>query len=240
MSNQTLPHNMNSTTLTNIKNNNMQTKRITLRLFSLVLAIATLAFSTTSFAQSEKFTEAMQKNLAMMDSAKTSADLVAVSRSFERIGDAEKTQWLPYYYAGLALARVGWMDQQVDKDKNAEQIKALCDKAESVQKNAEIYVLRNMAATQQMLVNPQERWQTFGPQASGALQQGMELDPNNPRLYYLRGMSLFNTPEQFGGGKSKAKPVLEKAVALFKSEQPKPLYPHWGQQQAEEALAQCN
>ena len=67
----------------------------------------------------------------------------------------------------------------------------------------------------------------------------MELNPNNPRLYYLQGMSLFNTPEQFGGGKDKAKPVFEKAVELYKAEQPKPLYPHWGQQQAEDMLAKC-
>jgi hypothetical protein len=32
---------------------------------------------------------------------------------------------------------------------------------------------------------------------------------------------------------------LEKAVELFKADQPKPLYPRWGQKQAEDMLAQC-
>jgi hypothetical protein len=208
-------------------------------LYGLISGATLLLLSAKAFSQSDKFTQAMQKNLALMDSAKTTADFIAVSSAFERIGDAEKTQWLPYYYAGLALASSGWADQKVDKDKNAEQIKALCDKAEAIQKNSEIYVLRNMAATQQMLVDPQQRWQTYGTEASAALQQGMQLDANNPRLYYLQGMSLFNTPEQFGGGKAKAKPVLEKAVTLFKAEEAKPLYPHWGKKQAEEALAKC-
>jgi len=67
----------------------------------------------------------------------------------------------------------------------------------------------------------------------------MTLNANNPRLYYLQGMSLFNTPEQFGGGKAKAKPVLEKAVALFKAEQVKPLHPNWGDKEAINSLAQC-
>jgi hypothetical protein len=67
----------------------------------------------------------------------------------------------------------------------------------------------------------------------------MALDPNNPRLYYLQAMSLFNTPAQFGGGKDKAKPVFEKSVALFKAAQAKPLYPSWGRPQAENMLAQC-
>jgi hypothetical protein len=96
-----------------------------------------------------------------------------------------------------------------------------------------------MAASQQMMVDPQSRWATYGQEAAAQLKHGMELNPNNPRLYYLQGMSIFGTPEQFGGGKSKAKPIFEKAVALFKEEQPKPLFPRWGQKQAEDMLAQC-
>jgi len=49
---------------------------------------------------------------------------------------------------------------------------------------------------------------------------------------------VFNTPEQFGGGKEKAKPMLEKALSLFNAENPKPLYPRWGKKQVEDMLAQ--
>ena len=179
-----------------------------------------------------------------MGSAKAPADYVAVSAAFERIGDAEKTQWVPYYYAGLSLSSFGWMDEPIDKDANAEKIKTFCNKAEAVAPDnaakAEIEALRNMAATQQMMVDPQTRWQTSGAEAGAALQKGMALDANNPRLYYLQGMSLFGTPVQFGGGKDKAKPLFEKAVALFKAAQPKPLYPNWGKEQAEAQLALCN
>jgi hypothetical protein len=87
-----------------------------------------------------------------MDSAKTVMDWQNTAAMFERIGDAEKTQWLPYYYAGLAYSTIGWMDPKGDADANADKIKALCDKAEAIEKNAELYSLRNMAATQQMIV----------------------------------------------------------------------------------------
>jgi hypothetical protein len=190
-------------------------------------------------AQSDKYDAAMKKNLSMFDSAKTTADYQALAAAFERIGDAEKTQWLPYYYAGLALTTAGWQDSKLDKEANAERVNALCDKAESIEKSSEICEIRNMAATQQMMIDPQTRWATYGKQASEALQMGMKINPNNPRLYYLQGMSVFNTPASFGGGKDKAKPIFEKAVELFKAEQPKPLYPHWGQKQAEDMLAQC-
>src|ERR1700680_1041256 len=101
----------------------------------------------TTQAQSDKYVTAMQKTLVMFDSAKTTADFQTVSNTFERIGDAEKTQWLPYYYAGLALTTSGWNDAKLDKDANSTRVDALCDKAESIEKNAEIYSLRNMAAT---------------------------------------------------------------------------------------------
>ena len=199
--------------------------------------------SAAAMAQSDKFTQAMQKNIAKFDSAKTTADYQALAASFERIGDAEKTQWLPYYYAGLALTNAGWAGAALDKDENAEKVKALCDKADALATDnadkAEILSIRNMAATQQMMVDPQSRWMSYGKEASGDLQKAMTLNPDNPRLYYLQGMSIFGTPEQFGGGKEKAKPIFEKAVALYKTEQPKPLYPHWGQKQAENKLAEC-
>lgn len=194
-------------------------------------------------AQSDKYTSAMQKNLDMFDSAKTTADFQSMAAAFERIGDAEKTQWLPYYYAGLALTMPGWTDTKLDKDANAERIKSLCDKADALTQDnadkAEILSIRNMAATQQMIVDPPTRWSTYGQEASGYLNKAKQLNPNNPRLFYLEGAGIFGTPEQFGGGKEKAKPVLQKAVELFKADQPKPLYPRWGQKQAEDMLSQC-
>ncbi len=203
-----------------------------------ILSIAMLV-SVAAFSQSDKYAAAMQKNLAMLDSSKTASDYNTASAAFERVGDAEKTQWLPYYWAALSKIRIGWVDNTVDKDKLAEETKTIIAKGEAINSNSEFFALRDMAAVQQMMVNPQERWQTYGTEAATALQKGMAMDPNNPRLYYLQGMSVFNTPEQFGGGKDKAKPIFQKAVDLYKTEEKKPLYPTWGAEKADEMLAQC-
>jgi hypothetical protein len=203
-------------------------------IFSFILFITVAAQ-----AQSDKYAATMQKDIALLDSSKTTLDYENASNAFVRVGDAEKTQWLPYYYAALAETRIGWIDKNVDKDQLAEKIKALVAKAEAIEKNAELCTITNMAATQQMLVDPQSRWQSYGMEASAALQTGMQLDPANPRLYYLQGMSIFGTPEQFGGGKDKAKPVFQKAVDLYKTFKVKPLYPNWGQKDAEAMLAKC-
>jgi hypothetical protein len=205
---------------------------------SILFSFFMLGFLISS-AQSDRYTEAMKKNLALFDSAKTTADFQSLANTFERIGEAEKTQWLPYYYAGLALATSGWNDPNLDKDANSTRINTLCDKAAALDNNSEIYALRNMSATQQMMVDPQTRWQTYGMQAAKDLDEGLKMNPDNPRLYFLRGESIFNTPPAFGGGKEKAKPVFEKALELFKKDKPKPLYPNWGQARTEEELAKC-
>lgn len=201
--------------------------------------IVGLLISFAAGAQSDKYMQTMQKNITLLDSAKTIDQLQSLAGTFDRIGDAEKTQWLPYYYAALAQTWIGWMPDVKDKDANSQKINAYLSKAEAIEKNAETYAVENMSATQQMLVDPSTRWATNGKDASTALQKGLAIDPNNPRLYYLQAMSLFGTPPQFGGGKDKAKPVFEKSISLYKSAQPKPLYPTWGLQQAEQMLVQC-
>jgi len=210
---------------------------------AIFLFLAATTFVTAAFSQSEKYTAAMKKTLELFDAAKTPADFTAMANTFERIGDAEKTQWAPYYYAALALSSAGWMPEITDKDANAEKIFAFCTKAEVLAPDnvakSEVETVRNMASTQQMMVNPQARWATNGKAAGEALQKAMTLNASNPRVYYLQGMSMMGTPVAFGGGKDKAKPLFEKAIVLYKAEKPAALYPDWGKKQAEEALAQC-
>ena len=222
----------------------------------LLLATA-IIFSVAAQAQSDKYMDAMKKNLSMYDSAKKGNDLENLSATFVRIGDAEKTQWLPYYWAALSLASEGWKyypDEKGIIELKADdlsgtmtglagRVTALLDKADALttanEDKSEILVVRSMVATQQMLIDPQSRYMTFGAESGTDLEKAKSLNPNNPRVYYLQGMALFGTPEQYGGGKAVAKPLFQKSVDLGKAEQPKPLYPHWSLQMSEPMLAAC-
>jgi hypothetical protein len=189
---------------------------------------------------SDKYSEIMKKNIVLLDSAKTTADYIAVSSAFERIGDAEKTKWLPYYYAALAQTRIGLgPDKAVDKDAVAAKARDLATKGEAIEKNSELSAIFSMASTIQMLVDPMSRWQTYGPQAAKALEDGMQLNPKNPRLYFLQGSTVLRTPEFLGGGKAKAKPILEKALKLFNEEKVEALSPHWGKDGTNALLEEC-
>ena len=208
---------------------------------TLFLFVGACVLYLTSVAQSEAYYGKMRETLAWMDSARTTSEMQEVSAQFERIGDAEQGQWLPYYYAALSQLNIGWRDQKADKDKLADKVKSLLTKAEAIQKNTELYLLRYMVATQQMLVDPASRWMTYSSVMDAALANAKKADPNNPRIYYLEGSGVFGKPEAFGGGKSNAKPLFEKAVNLFRNFKPEsPLHPKWGQQQAEEMLVKCS
>ncbi len=197
------------------------------------------SISIISYEQSDKYHKTMEKTMVALDTSKTADDYQQVSAAFERIADAEKTQWLPYYYAALAMEFKGFADQKGDKDEIADRAEALIAKAEAIEpKNSELFLLRNLSATLHLLVDPVNRWQQFGAAAGQALGTAKSIDAENPRIYLMEGESLMKTPAQFGGGRDKARLSFEKSVALFKAFKPvTALHPVWGQKRAELMLA---
>lgn len=209
-----------------------------------LLLIAGACFMmSASFAQSEKFVGAMKKNLAAMDTAfQNPASLLAVANNFERIATAEKTQWLPYYYASLLQANYGFMMQDKTKvDAIADKATELINKADSLAPdNSEISCVKSMIASCHMMVNPMQRWQQYGAESSEHMQAAMVQDPANPRPYLLKGQGLRYTPEQFGGGCATAKAELQTALDKYAAFKPAgELYPNWGKEMAQGLFDGC-
>ena len=80
---------------------------------------------------------------------------------------------------------------------------------------------------------------TLGPKSSGLVDRAMELDPKNPRVWLIRGMSAMFTPKMFGGGTDKAERDLRKAIELFDAERPVAPAPSWGRADAYVWLGQA-
>jgi tetratricopeptide (TPR) repeat protein len=208
-----------------------------------ILLLVSLFTSVATFAQSDKYKAAMKKNLELLDSAKTVEDYEATAAAFERIGDAEKTEWMPYYYAAFSqVLKAFKMPKPVDNDGIIDKAETFLLKAEAISpNNVELLCLRSMGTSARMMVDQQARAQQYAPRAAGYLQQAIQLDPRNPRAMYLLGQSTLYTPEFFGGGKAKAKPLLEKAVENFKTFTPASEFsPKWGKSMAEKLLAQAS
>jgi hypothetical protein len=201
----------------------------------LFLFAVVAVFNLAATAQDDKFTKAMEPKVAAVDTSHSTADLLSLSAAFERIGDAEKTRWLPYYYAALTEVNAALMTglQKPDASKTdpmADKAEALLNKADALSpNNSEVYVVKKMIATLRMMADPMNRYMTYGPQGEAALQTAMKLNPENPRVYIQQGQDKFYTPEQFGGSKEEAKKLFEQANAKFASFKPaSSLDPNWG------------
>jgi hypothetical protein len=209
----------------------------------LIFSTIVLLLSVAAFAQSEKYTAAMKKSLAAMDSSfKNPAELITAANNFERIATAEKDQWLPYYYAAFCVVNNGFMEPDKDKvDAIADRASLLIAKADSLSpNNSEISCIKSMIASCHMMVNPMERWQEYGAESNGNMEAAMKQDPANPRPYYLKAQGLKYTPEQFGGGCKTAKPVMQTALDKYNGFKPaSELNPNWGKTQVEQLLKQC-
>lgn len=207
-----------------------------------ILATLILFMAAGSFAQSEKFTNAMLSNLQKFDSVKNADDVLALSAAFERIAEAEKNQWLPYYYAGLSQVTYAFMKNDLaNGDVYADKAEKLALKADELEaNNSEISCLKSMIASLRLMVNPQQRWQQYGPISQQELDKAKAQDSTNPRPYYLQGQGLRFTPEQFGGGCNAAKPLFEQALKKFETFKPASnMHPNWGKSRTEELMAGC-
>jgi hypothetical protein len=197
-----------------------------------ILSAAIIFLTSASFAQSEKYESAMKANIAQLDSMMVKGNNVELANNFQRIADAEKTQWLPYYYAAYCTVMQAMVAQ--DKSKNdeiADKAQELINKADSIngKENSETDVIKSMIATAHMTVDPQNRYMTYGSQANELIEKSESLDSTNPRPVLLRAENTFYTPEQFGGGKDAARPLFDKAKELADAFKPETdLSPNWG------------
>ncbi|MBC7828451.1 MAG: hypothetical protein H7122_11945 [Chitinophagaceae bacterium] len=201
-----------------------------------VFAVALLATTIVS-AQSERYLKAMQDNVSTLDVIRTAQGWTEVGNNFQRIADAEKTQWLPYYYAALSNVMTGYFQMPANQSPDPAKTDPLADKAEEAlnkaealsKDNSEIFLLRKMIATLRLTADPMNRWQTYGPQAAEALQKAKTLNPENPRVYMIEGQDKLYTPEQFGGSKTEAKRLFEEAEKKFGSfKAESAIHPQWG------------
>lgn len=66
--------------------------------------------------------------------------------------------------------------------------------------------------------SPAMRLKKYGDLFNELVEKARLLQPNNPRIYYLKGNSVYYTPKMVGGG---AKTFYEKIEMLFSNESKK-------------------
>lgn len=204
------------------------------------VAIAT--FSTQAGAQMKDSLQKTYNELERVSSLEkmTTETLIPISAKFDLIANQYPDQWVAHYYAAYIKALIAYQDMNAaQKDAWLDQANIYFERVKTLNPESdERYVLGALLANARLAVDGQARWQEYGKIFDENLEKAKAINPNNPRIYYLKGASLFYTPKMFGGGAKKAKPYFEKANTLFTT-QHDILVPYWGQEQTTYFLKEC-
>ncbi len=208
------------------------------KLFILILSLA----SFVSKSEDAKYMMVMERNVAMIDSATTENTFTSAKNTFERIGNANPTEWLPLYYQAFCTVMVGMKQSTPAKmDEYYDKAELIINHADSLSPdNSEIVVVQSWINSMKIGIDPMTRGQKLGMRSAMLTEKAIKLNPENPRAYFLKGSGLYYTPANYGGGKDKALPVLEMAMEKFKAEKHEnAIVPKWGEKTTADLLEKC-
>lgn len=201
--------------------------------------IVLMLISLMTQASNEAYEKAMQEELQKLETAVSPTDLQKSANGFARIAEMMPEEWLPNYYAALALANAGFRSQGDMKEKDAffEQGKKHADKAAKISpNNSEIVAIQGFLTMGELSVDPNSRGQHLSGIALGTFGKAIELNPQNPRAVILMAQMELGTSRFFGQGPEKACGLVNSSLALFEKEAAKKedgtLLPTWGKEMA--------
>src|SRR5258706_13395928 len=137
-------------------------KRIILSVTGLIM------FCVIAFAQNDNVFKTV---LAKLDQASTVKDYQQLADQFNQLGNAQKTQWLPYYYAAFCNAKIGWLYEDDGEkiepfadiaDGQIKKAQSLLDTAKQKKELSEIYCVISMTNRARVFINPSTYGRQYG------------------------------------------------------------------------------
>jgi len=204
------------------------------------IAIALLIVPTALFA-ADKYTEQMTRSISAIYKAKTAAEYQEAINTLERIGNAEKTKWEPFYYASFGYILLATEAENVKKDAILDQAQAALDKAGAIRtEDSEIIALEGFITMIRLTVDPATRGPQYSMKAMQSFGHAVALNGNNPRALALMAQMQFGTAQFFQQKPVEACASASKALEIFAATTPAdPLAPAWGKEMTEGLLANC-
>jgi hypothetical protein len=198
--------------------------------------LITAAFVTSIAAQAQPtdFRIPLKTTFDAFDTTYNNAEArVGLSNKLVLIAKKWPAEWSTNYYAAYSRIQLSYNDKLEAAKRDAYLDEAETFRDETVKllgkDNTETYTLSAMIANGRLSVDGRSRWQKYGKIFDENLENAKKLNPDNPRIYLLRGISKCYTPKMFGGGKKAAMPYFEKAETLFSQESTDDITrPYWG------------
>lgn len=191
----------------------------------------------------QELKDVLKESMADFDSAKNMNEWISASNHLGLVARKYNDQWAANYYACYTLTVLSYIEKDSKKkDGYLDDAEVFLNKAIEDYKSeyVELYILNAMFDNARLAAQPAMRYKKFGDLFNENIEKAKLLQPDNPRIYYLKGNSTYYTPKMFGGGAKNALPLFEKAETLFMNESKDDIFkPYWGQKQNEEMLAKC-
>jgi len=197
-----------------------------------ILILATILLSGIGYAN-DAYQKAMSQSIEKLFQAKTISQYVEVANQFERISQIEKSEWLPMYYASFAYIMISFQEaENAKKDQYLDQAQKYLDQAMAIDPNeSELYMLQGFLYPSRITIDPMARGMIYMGKMNESLDKALTLNPDNPRVYYLRATMTYHMPEAYGGGAAKALPLFQAAAEKFQIFKPKTeISPNWGKE----------
>lgn len=215
------------------------TKRI---LFSLALMIG---MSGALFAQD--FKQTLGTTVGAFFGTKDRTEMVNQSNRLGLIAKKFKDEWSASYYAALSKIMLNYDEKEAAKkdaylDEAEDFLNTAADLSnkEDKMQQSEVFTLKAMLANARLAVDPMKRWQKYGKIFETNLESAKANNPDNPRIYFLKGTSVLFTPKMFGGGGKKAMEYFQKAQPLFEKQATDDItQPFWGKESNEQFMKQA-
>jgi tetratricopeptide (TPR) repeat protein len=199
--------------------------------------VATLAATTAARGQqltgTAKWADSASREIEAANGAGDLDRLTSAAAMLDRVLTVTPNDPLLLYYRSLALYRSASLYTGLKKSNEAkralDEADLLLERATAKSPTADALALRSSVIGLMIGLsgNPLSGM-TLGPKSSGLLDRAKEMEPKNPRVWLVSGMSATFTPKMFGGGTDKAEQDLRKAIALFETDRPVAPAPSWG------------
>lgn len=207
---------------------------------SSLIFILTLIISV-SIAQ-DKYTTQMLKNMECVYTSKTPEEYQTAINSMDRIGNAEKTKWEPFYYSAFGYLMMATNEKEAaKKDQFLDLSAAALAKGKAINENeSELVALDGFIQMIRVTVDPAARGAQYSGQAMQLFGKAVALNPENPRALGLMAQMQFGMAKFFNSSTTEACATAAKSLEKFESYQSaNPLAPKWGKGMSEGVVKQC-
>lgn len=199
---------------------------------NLLSIILLMVFGILNKAQSQNsFESDMKEAIAYFERAATDEEKMEVIEKFEQLTTVNPDQWLPLYYAVYSTTLNAF--QMADGMEKTDSLLEIIPQLEALgAEKSEILVLEALIKTIKISKDPMTYGMSLSREIPYLYVEANEINPENPRPYYLLAQFNINASGFMGGNPEESCPMLEKALILFEKEDKDNILPHWGEPQA--------